>query len=81
MILFEDVFYFTILKTSVPPALEMAGFLCSYMSQLDGIHVDLLIIERIMEEDHFHDPGMKCEKFAVMEYFAMLFLKDIKSPI
>lgn len=81
MILFEDLFYFTILKSSVPPALETAGFLRSYMSQLEGKCVDLLIIMRIMEEDHFHDPVMKCEKIVVMEYFAMLFFKDIKSPI
>lgn len=56
--------------------LEAAGFLHSYMSQFEGKCVYFFVIKNIMEEDHFHDLRMKCERIAVIKYFAILFFKD-----
>lgn len=79
MILFEDGFYFLILKSFAHSTLEAIGFLPSYMSQFEGKSLDLLVIKSIMEEDHSHDPGMKCKKIAVNKYFVILFFKGTGS--
>lgn len=68
-------------KNSVSSALKAAGFLHSYMCHLEGKHVDLLIIKSIMEEDNFHDSGIKCENIVAIKNFVILFFKDTGSSI
>lgn len=80
VILFEDGFNFMISKNFVSSALKAVGFLHSYTCHLEGKHADLLIIKSIMEEDNFHDLGMKSEKIVAMQNFVNLFFKDTGSP-
>lgn len=68
-----------IVNNFVPSALEAVAFLHSYTSQLEGKCADLFLIKSIMEEDHFHDPGMIHERIAVNRYFSILFVKDRRS--